>query len=152
MKHGLYVASRASLPARGEMWRRFRSEGVPIVSTWIDEDGPDETADFGDLWERIAAEISGSQALVLYVEEGDFPLKGALIEVGMALAQGIPVHVAAPGVILDERSMRPLGSWAAHPRVTIHQKVETAIMAALISVPGLAGARIDRKICAGPGV
>ena len=54
---GIYVASRASVPARGAMWRRLRSEGWPIVSTWIDEDGEGQTDDFSDLWERIHREV-----------------------------------------------------------------------------------------------
>ncbi len=127
----IYVASRASLPARAEMWRRLRAEGVPIISSWIDEDGPGETEDFGLLWERIEDEIAQSQALVLYAETEDFPLKGALIEVGMALRGRIPIHVAMPGVVLEERSMRPLESWAAHPLVTIHQDLSSAMEAAL---------------------
>jgi hypothetical protein len=117
-RRGVYVASRASVPERGAMWRRLRADGWPIVSTWIDEDGEGQTADFGRLWLRICREVTTARALVLYVEPGDFPLKGALIEVGMALGVEIPVVVVAPGVELEPRSMRPLGSWAAHPLVT----------------------------------
>lgn len=54
----------------------------------------------------------------LYAEAGDFPLKGAFIEVGMALSAGVPVVVVAPGVAIEPRSMRPIGSWMAHPLVT----------------------------------
>lgn len=45
----IYVASRASIPERGAMWRRFRAQGVPITSSWIDEDGEGQTADFREL-------------------------------------------------------------------------------------------------------
>jgi hypothetical protein len=114
---GVYVASRASLPERAAMWRRLRSEGWPIVSTWIDEAGPGETEDMGGLWVRVAREVTGSAGLILYVEPGDFPLKGALVEVGMALAIGRPVVVVAPSVEVDPRSGRPIGSWVRHPRV-----------------------------------
>jgi len=116
---GIYVASRASLPEHPARWRALRTAGWPIVSTWIDEAGPDETADLGELWTRIMQEVSSARGLVLYVGSDDFPLKGALIEVGAALALGKRVGLYAPGVLLEERSMRPLGSWAAHPLVRI---------------------------------
>jgi hypothetical protein len=107
------------------MWRDLRDSGVRITSSWIDEDGEGQTEDFGDLWQRIENEIRRSSALVLYVEPSDFPLKGALVEVGMALAIGLPINVVAPGVFL-ERSMRPIGSWAAHPSVCFFEDVRAA--------------------------
>lgn len=114
----IYIASRASLPERAERWRRLRDEyGWEIVSTWIDEAGEGETVNFTDLWDRIHREIASSNKLLLYAEPDDFPLKGALIEAGMALALGKPVVVCLPGVLLHKRSMRPVGSWLAHRNV-----------------------------------
>lgn len=78
----LYVASRASLPERPAMWRAMRDAGWRIVSSWIDEAGEGETASFADLWHRIEDEVRRSDGLILYAERDDFPLKGALIEVG----------------------------------------------------------------------
>lgn len=46
--------------------------------------------DFGDLWARVLKEIAGADALVSYVEPGE-TLKGSLVEVGAALAIGVPV-------------------------------------------------------------
>lgn len=114
----IYGASRASIPARGDMWRTLRTCGFEIISSWIDEDGEGETSDFVDLWTRIRNEVTTADRLILYIEPGDFPLKGALVEVGMALAANVPVFVVAPKVTLDLRSMRPIGSWMAHPLVT----------------------------------
>jgi hypothetical protein len=114
-----YVASRASIPERGAMWRALRSGGVNIVSSWIDECGNGQTASFEDLWARIEREIRSATALILYVEAGDFPLKGALVEVGMAIAMGKPVLVFAPGVEINQRDLKPLGSWAKHPAATL---------------------------------
>ena len=108
------------------MWRRLRAEGWPIVATWIDEDGEGATADFGELWDRIRHEVTGAAGLILYAEPGDLPLKGALIEVGMALAAGVPVVAVLPGVVLEPRSMRPIGSWLAHPLVSMAPSVEVA--------------------------
>lgn len=126
-RSGIYVASRASVPARGEMWRTLRAGGAPIISTWIDEDGEGQSHDLGELWERILREVTSAERLILYVEPDDFPLKGAFIEVGMALAAGVPVFVVSPGVALEARSLRPLGSWALHPLVTLCQTMGDAL-------------------------
>lgn len=124
---GIYVASRASVPERGAMWRALRADGVPISATWIDEDGEGATGDFGELWDRIRREVTGSVALILYAEPGDFPLKGAYVEVGMALAVGLPIYAILPGVALEQRSMRPVGSWLLHPLVEVMESVEAAV-------------------------
>lgn len=122
----IYVASRASVPERPAMWRRLREQWKPnriIVSSWIDEAG---TESFEDLWLRIVNEVLSSDRLILYAEPGDFPLKGALVEVGVALGAGKPVAAVLPGVELDA-SMRPLGSWASHPCVTLHDTIGEAL-------------------------
>lgn len=126
--HGVrlfYVASRASIPERGAMWRAARDTGVPIVASWIDEDGPGQTPDMGVLWERIDAEIRFATDLVLYVERGDLPLKGALVEVGMALAGGLRVAVFANG-FAHEDAVRLLGSWCHHPNVLFYHSLDAA--------------------------
>ena len=60
------------------MWRQLRNSGWRITSSWIDEAGEGETDDFSELWARISREIWRADALVLYAERLDFPLKGAL--------------------------------------------------------------------------
>ena len=131
---GLYVASRATIAERSAMWRRLRDQGVPINSTWIDEAGDGETACFTELWGRITDEISRSSALILYAEESDFPLKGALTEAGIAIGLGKRVGVVTPGVAYEARSMRPIGSWVSHPLVTRFETIGDAI-AALCPLP-----------------
>lgn len=125
-----YVASRASIPERSEMWRKFRSQGHLIISTWIDEAGEGQTACLTELWSRIEAEIQASDALILYIEPDDFPLKGAFIEAGMAIAMGKPVYIVAPGVILDPKNFKPIGSWAAHPLVFFSKDVKSVLSSA----------------------
>lgn len=132
---GTYIASRASLPERSAAWRRLRDvDGWKITSSWIDEAGAGETVDLGSLWVRIEAEIARSERLILYVEPGDFPLKGALIEVGMAIAHRIPIRVVAPGVVLEPVSMRPIGSWVRHPLVVFCDSMEEALEGATVSL------------------
>lgn len=125
-RRGLYVASRASLPARAAMWRALREAGWPIVATWIDEAGEGETENFTELWARIESEIRSARGVIVYAEPGDFPLKGAYLEAGIALGAGLPVAVVMPGVDLEPRSARPMGSWIRHPRVTVCATLEEA--------------------------
>lgn len=128
LKQLIYVASRASIPERPAMWRTLRDQGMPISSTWIDEAEQGETDSFSDLWHRIEFEIRNSRGLILYAERDDFPLKGALIEVGMALGMGKPVAVVLPGdEFLEARSLRPVGSWLHHSKCEIFKDVNSAV-------------------------
>lgn len=120
---GTYVASRVH---HASIWRAVRADGYRITSTWIDEAGPGQTSDMSELWQRIASEVTTSSRLVLYVEPSDFPLKGALVEVGMALAYLIPIVVVAPAVVLDD-GCRPIGSWIRHPLVRRLNSIDAAM-------------------------
>jgi hypothetical protein len=134
--YGIYVASRASIQDRSAMWRAFRCAGIPIDSTWIDEAEPGQTLDYSELWGRIEQEVRQSRALILFLESGDLPVKGALVEVGMAVAYGLPVYVVAPRV--DDAA---IGSWLAHPRV---QRVESVHAALRLIRPLTAGEAVRR--------
>lgn len=131
MDKRLYVASRASVPERSAMWRNLRTAGWPIISTWIDEAGEGETECNRELWARIHAEISVAHAVVLYAEPGDFPLKGALVEVGIAIGMNKPVMVCLPGVDIHPHTCRPVGSWMRHPFVERDDVIERAMERAL---------------------
>jgi hypothetical protein len=94
-RRGIYIASKTK---HAERWRFLRDKiGEPIISTWIDEAGPGESADLHDLWQRCITEASGCRVLVVYREPEDV-LKGAWVEVGAALASGVPVYAVG----LDE--------------------------------------------------
>ncbi len=123
---GVYVASRAT-GFRAQMWNRWRDRGVRITSTWIDEAGQGETRDWADLWSRCMEEVKQAGSLIFYAEAHDFPLKGALVEVGAALALGKRVFAVLPGVNLQEENLRPVGSWLRHPLVTRCIDVEEAL-------------------------
>lgn len=119
----LYVASRASIPQRGAMWRDMRAHGANIITSWIDESGVGETNDCSELWVRILKEINSCDRLVLYVKDEDFPIKGALIECGIALALNKEIHIVLNDVKLEPVSYRPLGSWIKHPNVKIVESI-----------------------------
>ena len=77
------------------MWRELQNT-VPHVffnARWpylakyendIDHDG------FRDLWIECKQDVMSADAVLLYVEENEI-LKGALVEVGIALANNIPI-------------------------------------------------------------
>ncbi len=99
---GIYIASKTQ---HAQRWRFLRDAvGYPIISTWIDEAGEGETSDWSDLWERCVREASTATALIVY-REPDEVLKGGWIEVGAALAAGVPVFAVG----IDEFSIAKSG-------------------------------------------
>lgn len=129
----IYPASRTH---HAPMWLAHRSSGVPLAASWIDlveaEDrGQGQEMDFTGLWTSIEAEIRSSDALVLFARTDDFPLKGALVEVGLALGMGKPVMLVLPGVDIELPSHRPIGSWINHPGVTVEPDLDRALALAL---------------------
>lgn len=92
MTNGVYVASKTQ---HGPMWQRLRAEGVPIVSSWIDKHAVGASRDLGDLWVRNISEAANASALISYREQGEV-MKGALAEIGAALAAGVRVFWVGP--------------------------------------------------------
>lgn len=122
---GIYVASRF-LPERISMWKALQSNGWKIISSWIDKTNGNEAEDLGDLWLQNQNQIYDCACLILYAEKEDFPLKGALIEVGMALANGKQVFVVID-FELEDKTLRPVGSWIKHPNVTVVKTLEEVL-------------------------
>jgi hypothetical protein len=86
-KKGIYIASKT---VHADRWRKLRLVGYPINSTWIDEAGVGDSKDLADLWRRCVAEASSAEVLVLYRQPSE-TLKGGWVELGAALACGVPV-------------------------------------------------------------
>lgn len=115
----IYVASRV------HHWRMWQQQALfaPIISSWINEAEAGQTEDFAALWDtQIVNEIRSATCLLLYVEPLDLPLRGPFVEVGMALACGLPVIVCAPDVVVEGRTARPLGSWV-HSQLVVREDV-----------------------------
>lgn len=119
--HNYYVASRVK---HADYWKSLRVKGARIISTWIDEAGVGETSDLSKLWENISYQIYKSNGLVMRLEPDDFPLKGALVEAGMAIAFRKPIRIYAPNVVIEDISYRPIGSWVKHPYVKFIDSIE----------------------------
>ncbi len=83
-----YTASKTNHAAK---WRQLRARGHNIIATWIDEADEGQSADYADLAERCIAEAAAADVTILYCQPGEI-LKGALLEVGAALAAGKEVR------------------------------------------------------------
>lgn len=116
-RRGIYVASRVH---HAPMWRKLRDEGAPIVSTWIDVENPV----YRDHWRMILAQVPTCDALVLHLTPEDVPLKGAFVEVGIALAHGLRVFVSTPPGT-NEATLA--GSWVWSPGVTVCAGLDDAM-------------------------
>lgn len=103
----IYVASKT---VHAPMWRRLRARGAPVCSSWIDEALPGETIDWPLLWARCKSEIAMCDGLVAYAEHGEI-LKGAFLEMGMALALNKPVVWVGPQ---DLNLLKQDGIWFAN--------------------------------------
>ena len=112
----IHIASKTK---HADRWKKIASVD-PVSSTWIFEAGEGETSDFNDLWLRCIAEASNSKALVAYHEEGEI-LKGAWMEMGAAMACGVPVHaVGFEGYTIGKSNL-----------ITHHATMKDAVAAAL---------------------
>jgi len=92
-RNGIYIASKV---AHADRWKTLRAAGLPITSTWIDEAGSGESKNLDDLWQRCIAEATSASIVIVY-REPEENLKGAWIEVGAALAVGVPVYAIGIG-------------------------------------------------------
>lgn len=84
----IYTASKTTQAWR---WRELRHKGYNIIATWIDEAAEGQSADYADLAQRCIEEAAAADITILYCQPGDI-LKGALLEVGAALAAGKEVR------------------------------------------------------------
>lgn len=86
----IYVASKTK---HADLWKQLRSDGLNIVSTWIDEAGEGATKCFSELAERCINEVAESDLVLMYCVPGELH-KGSLFEAGAALALGKAVYCA----------------------------------------------------------
>lgn len=106
-----YVASKTK---HAGIWLWFEKKGVPIVSTWIFEAGEGETEDFVELAHRCIEEVKAADVLVLYCQPGDI-LKGALIEVGVAMSEGKEIRCVGECDSLSKKVFCVHPLWKFYP-------------------------------------
>lgn len=104
----VYTASKLH---HAPMWRSLCASRKDVIfhARWLKQvtmgtpDVPEEAEEF---WTQDEEDIASSDGLIVYRADGDV-LRGALVEVGMALAKDIPVVTVGE---LD-------GTWMHHPGV-----------------------------------
>lgn len=103
------------------MWQQLRAGGLNVISTWIDEAMDKESPSLPDLWERCVREASEADCTLVYADHSEAPevMKGALVEVGAALASGKTAY--AVGVSESD------GSWVNHPLVVQCRDLDHAL-------------------------
>jgi hypothetical protein len=117
----IYVSSKLR---HADVWKQAREKGWPIISSWIDGEKIETAAELDAMWDKYLYEIAHAGMLVLYVRSG-LVLKGALIEVGAAMAQGKPIVVIWDGSRLELEEI--VGTWINHKSVSIVKDVEDVI-------------------------
>lgn len=108
----IYIASKLHhAPMLRNLRDAWREDGLIINSRWLDQAQHEATAtpdDFKIFWHTDHIDITECNALVLYTTPDD-ELRGALVEVGMALALAKPVVLAGDN--------RAFGSWQYHASI-----------------------------------
>lgn len=115
----IYIASKTIHAPR---WRELRACGVPVISTWIDEANKNQTRNMADLWQRCVREAMTCETLIAF-RTAEEVLKGALIEIGAALANDKQVILVG----FDAVNF----SFKHHPNCKTAPDMKTAIALAL---------------------
>ena len=111
----VYVSSKIK---HAEMWRNLRLQGWNISSSWIDQPKEFDSGTLSGMWDRYVEECRSCDFLLVYREPGE-QLKGALIEVGAALAGGAKVIVIG--------DVPELGTSHYHPLVAFAGSIDQAL-------------------------
>jgi hypothetical protein len=106
----VYIASKTAHAASWLKLRELKPE-IQITSTWINEAGEGQTADYAELSERCLKEVAQADFLLLYCATNEV-LKGALTEVGAAMALGKEIRCVGDSFSLSRVFCRhPLWKW-----------------------------------------
>lgn len=109
----VYVASQTH---HAEQWLEIGQEwrlqtGHQIISSWpqmVYDGVPESTYNSKVFWQKNVSEIQDANVVLVFADTGDV-LRGALVEVGVALATEIPIVCVG-----DHTSY---GTWRHHPLV-----------------------------------
>jgi hypothetical protein len=89
----IYTASK---PRHAAMWRDLRDQqGYNVIATWIDYENDEAVQDWEKLWVDCFNEARAAAVTLVYLEAGD-QLRGAYVEMGVAMASGALVFIANP--------------------------------------------------------
>lgn len=111
----VYIASKLQYAERFRKYREeWKKDGIDLHARWhdqaiIEQNSEVSPEDFHIFWLVDEEDVKISQALILYGEKDD-KLRGALIEAGIAIGQGILVILVG--------DCPDFGTWQYHPVVT----------------------------------
>lgn len=88
----VYCASKSKHAPTWEEWKRA---GAQITSSWLEKFDQGRLDDQTGHWDQIVNDISESDALLFYSEEGEIQ-KGAIAEFGIAFALGKRLFYVGP--------------------------------------------------------
>lgn len=114
----VYIASKIRY---APVWRELYSHSdIHIVSRWpfLETQVDDRPTNCRKFWQDDFTDVSSADILILFAEEGE-NLRGALVEVGIAL--GLGKHIIVIGDHKDH------GTWWHHPQVKKVINLEQAI-------------------------
>ena len=118
MKPSIYAASKTSHAAK---WRGLRLRGYNIISTWIDYADGTAVVDWQGLWLACARQAAAANVTLVYVEPGE-ELRGAYVEMGIAIASGRRIFFVNPGNVRVSDAIN-------HPQVTEFDSLDAALKA-----------------------
>lgn len=127
LRYPIYVASKIEhFGMWKELRRKWKPHNIDIVSTWIDKIDP-ATGDkhkhplhLAADWIENIRDLTACKTVVCYAEETTQMLRGALVEVGVAIGQHKPV------IIVGDPDLACWGSWQYHPLVTYARTLDGA--------------------------
>ena len=119
----VYCASKLR---HGFMWRNWRTglAAIDIISTWHDD--PDVIVKEADVdlcrtgWTANRMQILHQADHLLAYGNGYDTLNGTLVEIGMAYALNIPIHLVGNF---------PWGTWRHSESVFVHDSLDAAVLA-----------------------
>lgn len=114
----IYVSSKV---IHAEMWQLLRRDrGVPINSSWIYDPTQFDLMNRNQCskaWAKYVKEVREASCVLAYTTDGDKPLKGGLIEIGIAIGLGKLIFLVAESKDFSTDWMHNLGTWIHHDAV-----------------------------------
>ncbi len=124
----------ASKVRHASLWLAAKQNGYNIISTWIYEAGAGQSKSLKELSERCIQEVKDSDVVIVFAEPND-KLKGAFIEMGVALAFYKPVFYVG----------ELTGAFSHHPLVIKFKNADAALSSCTREVVNFFSTQLSRE-------
>jgi nucleoside 2-deoxyribosyltransferase len=111
----------------GAKWRKLCAQSTMFIAfaRWLKHDAvgtaDNDKHEAEHFWQQDEQDVRDADVLICYAE-GDDVLRGALVEVGMAISNAVPVIVVG--------KHKSYGTWQYHPSVMIATDLDEALVMA----------------------